>query len=60
MTDYVFTAASLTGTYAVAMEGEGGYAPYAAFGLIRFYGIGAVSGYFSESRVVRPSASGSL
>ncbi|WP_089726783.1 hypothetical protein [Candidatus Thiosymbion oneisti] len=51
MTDYVFTAASLTGTYAVAMEGEGGYAPYAAFGLISFDGTGTVSGYFTESRV---------
>lgn len=49
MTDYAFTATSLAGTYAVAMEGEGGSAPYAAIGLLTFDGTGAVRGEFTES-----------
>jgi hypothetical protein len=51
VTDYALTATSLTGTYAVAVEGEGGYAPYAAIGLLTFNGTGGVNGCFTESRL---------
>lgn len=51
MSDYTFTTACLTGTYAVAMAGEGGWAPYAAIGLLTFDGTGTVAGRFTESRV---------
>jgi len=51
VTAYAFTARSLSGTYAVAVEGEGGYAPYAAIGLLTFNGTGGVNGHFTESRL---------
>ena len=45
-----FHAGSVRGTYAVAALGEGGRAPFAALGLLRFDGRGNVSGSFTENR----------
>lgn len=50
MTSYTFTNANLTGTYAVAVAGEGGRLPYAALGLLSFDGADGVTGYFTENR----------
>lgn len=44
-----FTAASLRGSYAVVVGGEGGRAPYAAIGLLAFDGAGRTSGSLIES-----------
>jgi hypothetical protein len=51
VTDLEFTSASLTGTYAVTIMGEGGRLPYAAIGLLTFDGAGVVTGRLTESRV---------
>ena len=45
-----FHAGSVRGTYAVAVLGKGGRAPFAALGLLRFDGRGNVSGSFTENR----------
>lgn len=50
MTSPAFTNASLRGTYAVTVTGEGGRAPFAGLGLLTFDGSGAVSGSLVESR----------
>lgn len=43
-------AASLQGSYAFAVMGDGGQAPFGAMGLLRFDGRDAVSGSFTENR----------
>lgn len=45
-----FSAASLGGTYAVVVNGEGGRGPYAALGLLAFDGAGRAVGSLTESR----------
>jgi hypothetical protein len=45
-----YSTASLSGSYAFAVTGEGGQAPFAALGLLRFDGRGRVSGLFTENR----------
>jgi len=50
VTSSMFTNASLTGTYAVAVAGEGGRLPYAALGLLSFDGARGVTGHFTENR----------
>jgi hypothetical protein len=49
--DYAFDTASLNGTYAVTLAGEGGCSSCAGIGLLTFDGSGLVTGGFTESRV---------
>ena len=50
MTADGFTAASVQGTYALAVVGRGGESPFAALGLLKFDGRGTVSGSFTENK----------
>ena len=50
MSGIEFTLASLNGTYALNIIGEGGEAPFAAVGLLTFDGGGGVSGSITENR----------
>jgi hypothetical protein len=50
MTADGFTAASIKGTYALAVIGRGGQGSFAALGLLKFDGRGNVSGSFAENR----------
>lgn len=50
MTAEGFTAASVQGTYALAVVGRGGESPFAALGLLKFDGRGTVSGSFTENK----------
>lgn len=49
MVDAINTA-SVRGTYALTLSGEGGSAPLAGIGFIRFDGAGRLSGFWRESR----------
>lgn len=55
-----YTLSSLVGDYAFAIRGEGGRAPFASFGLLRFDGLGTVSGAFTENRQADESGTRAL